>query len=84
MPFGGLHSLAGKIVLMWHCPWLEQNASWQASGATHSTVVAGRHVPARHASPSVQSSPSSQAVPSGAFGAEHMPVVGLQTPAPWH
>jgi hypothetical protein len=79
-----MHSLAGRVRFTWHFPRLVQDASWQASGATHSTVDAGRHTPARHASPNVQSSPSSQAVPSGAFGAEHIPVAGLQTPAPWH
>jgi hypothetical protein len=32
----------------------------------------------------VQEFPSLQVVPFAAFGFEHMPVAGLQTPAAWH
>jgi hypothetical protein len=42
------------------------------------------HVPLWQESLCVQALPSSQVVPLGAAGLEHMPVVGLQTPATWH
>jgi hypothetical protein len=42
------------------------------------------HVPAWHVSVWVHALPSLHAVPSGAFGFEHAPVVGSQVPATWH
>jgi hypothetical protein len=37
-----------------------------------------------HTSVCVHASPSLQAVPSGAAGLEHVPVVGSHVPATWH
>jgi hypothetical protein len=41
-------------------------------------------VPPPHTSPVVQAFASAHAVPSAAFGFEHRPVPGAQTPATWH
>jgi hypothetical protein len=42
------------------------------------------HAPFWQLSATVQEFPSLQVVPFAAFGFEHMPVAGLQTPAAWH
>src|SRR5205823_1390631 len=46
--------------------------------------AAAMHRPSWQLSPTVQVLPSEQLVPSAAFGFEHCPVAGLQTPTTWH
>ena len=41
-------------------------------------------MPLTQMSPTVQALPSLQVRPSGAFGFEHVPEAGSQTPAMWH
>jgi hypothetical protein len=41
-------------------------------------------LPAVHTSPVVHGFPSLQVVPSATVGFEHVPVLGLHVPAPWH
>jgi len=66
-------------VLGLHAP-----AAWHWSLAVHTTALLPVHTPSWHESSWVHVFPSLQAVPFGAAGVEHVPLVGLQTPATWH
>ena len=59
-------------------------AVWQGGGVLQVTGVPPTQVPPLQVSPDVQALLSLQVVPSGAFGFEQVPSVGLQVPARWH
>jgi hypothetical protein len=58
-----------------------QKATWQSSGAAHTTGCDAVQTPPRHMSVLVQSLPSSQVAPSCLAGFEQTPVAGSQVPA---
>jgi hypothetical protein len=66
-----------------HIPFagLQMPASWHWSAAMQTTGFAPVHVPAWQVSVCVHAFASLHAVPFGAFGFEHVPFAGLQTPA---
>ena len=68
VPFAGLHT----------------PATWHWSLAVQTTGFPPAHMPVWHVSVCVHASPSVQTVPFGAFGFEHIPFAGSQTPATWH
>src|SRR5206468_57888 len=63
---------------------LHAPATWHWSAAEHWTGLLPVQVPLWHVSVCVQALGSLHAVPSLAFGLEHVPVVGLHVPATWH
>jgi hypothetical protein len=65
-------------------PGLQTPAMWHWSLGTHTVGVPAEHAPDWQVSPFVHASPSLHDVPSLAFGFEHAPVPGSQTPATWH
>jgi hypothetical protein len=63
---------------------LQAPTSWHWSLAVHFTGLAPVQVPAWHVSVRVQALPSLHVVPFATVGFEHVPVVGLHVPGPWH
>jgi hypothetical protein len=59
-------------------------ATWHLSDAEQVTAPPATQVPDAHISSMSQRLPSLQAVPLGAAGFEHCPVVALHVPATWH
>src|SRR5262245_28209434 len=81
-----LHAVPFGAVGLLHMPvaGLHVPAAWQESLAVQVRAAPPTQAPPWQVSVSVQALPSLQAVPFGSAGFEHMPVVGSQTPAPWH
>jgi len=63
---------------------LQVPATWHWSLGVQTTGFPPVHIPVWQVSVCVQALPSVQAVPLGALGFEHTPVIGLQTPTTWH
>jgi hypothetical protein len=78
VPFG-LFGFEHAPVAGLHTPGM-----WHASPSPQSTGAPPVQTPPWHVSVCVQALPSLHPVPFGLFGFEHMPVAGLQDPAPWH
>jgi hypothetical protein len=66
-----------------HCPVLvsQTPGTWHWSSAVQMTALVGVQTPVWHVSLRSQALPSLQDVPSGAFGFEQTPVLGLHVPA---